>query len=163
MQASTSMTYEMVKEKVISYLAALSLEERSIAFIHLYPKNKDHSPFLLDETVPFSYYATISNDLVTITSLATQEDAWTLPHYFQSHLKSAANSLFEPMESLIGDVDPHYYLDQVWTILDKIQQQRRGMRSWHLRTLRESPRCLARRAPSSAEVLSPPQRNSLYN
>ncbi len=128
MQASTSMIYEMVKEKVISYLAALSLEERSIAFIHLYPKNKDYSPFLLDETVPFSYYATISNDLVTITSLATQEDAWTLPHYFQSHLKSAANSLFEPMESLIGDVDPHYYLDQVWTILDKIQQQRRRIR-----------------------------------
>lgn len=32
------------------------------------------------------------------------------------------------MESLIDDVDPHYYLDQVWTILDKIQQQRRRIR-----------------------------------
>lgn len=120
--------YQKIKKTLLDGLSEWTVEDKIFALVALYPKVVTHPPFLLDETRPFSYYQKISNDLLEVISLSTEAEAFNLPNYFNQQMKSQEIGKFSEVEAVLGDVDPSYYLDQIWAVIEKIQNNRRRIR-----------------------------------
>lgn len=123
-----SVSYQEVKCQLLQELQLQSEEERMFTFLALYPEKKVSVPFILADGSTFSYREKMANDLLEVVSIATAANARTLPHYFDRQLSSDEREVYTEIEGILGDVDPSYYLDQVWEILEKIQNNRRRIR-----------------------------------
>lgn len=94
----------------------------------LYYCTQDFEQQKLMEIVPsefvFCYPATINSTELSLSAYASDTWPMTLPHYFLAMRQQLQLQEYEPLEQLIGDVDPEYFLDQIQVILEKKAQQR---------------------------------------
>lgn len=75
--------------------------------------------YCIQEDQPFAFYHEVSNQYLKIVSISQNEWAFTLPNYFAYQKVEDDVPTFAEMESLLGDVDPDYYLAQVSLLLDR--------------------------------------------
>lgn len=126
--AEENLDYQKVKQQFLSLLQGKTQEERMLFILALYPEESISVPFILEEQMSFSYCEKISNDLLEIVSVSTQKNAFCLPHYFNRQLTLAERQVYSEVETILGDVDADYYLDQIWAILEKVHSDRRRIR-----------------------------------
>lgn len=110
--------------------SALEKNERERrAFLEaLFPRDNSEMFCGIEVSVPLAYYASLSNESLTVASLSVEEWPLTLPRYFSNLRTKQIEPVYKELVCLIGDVDPAYYLDQVQVVIEKILVQRRQIR-----------------------------------
>ncbi|MHC5268005.1 DUF1803 domain-containing protein [Enterococcus sp. LJL98] len=120
--------FESVKQELQAFARNQTEAKRLLLLSALYPQQTLPLPFILSEDLPFCFCEKASNDLLEVVTFSTHPHEFCLPRYFNRTQCEDERLIFSSIEALIGDVDPDYYLDQVWALLEKIQGQRRRIR-----------------------------------
>ncbi len=105
-----------------------SVAEQLTNLILLTDNHCDFAPFLLPEKVNFAFFSKLENDFGAVYSFSLKKTDFNLPNYFLWQRQGAAGHSFSSLEQLIGDVEPNYYLDQIFVVLEKILVGRRRIR-----------------------------------
>lgn len=132
--ANPSLTedHEMLAQWVDRLIVELREQPIQVQLTHLIlllQTPQEFSPFLLPEEVTFAFSHQVGNDLGVFYSIGLDENSCNLPNYFLLQRQAHTQTQFPQLQRLIGDVDPDYYIDQAFVVLDKILAKRRRIRS----------------------------------
>lgn len=120
-----------IDEWVALFMAELQekpISEQLMSLVLLADNACEFAPFRLPEKVNFAFFSQLENDLGSLYSFSLKRTAFNLPNYFLWQRQHSKDHSFFSLEQLIGDVEPNYYLDQVFVILEKILAGRRRIR-----------------------------------
>lgn len=117
-QIEESKKISQLTQVLLSQLKSKSQTELALYLCNLLQKTSSETYLLADEQM-YAFYQEIGNKRLKIVTIATEEWTQTLPSYFAYLQTEEKCAVFTEMENLLGDVDPDYYLDQLFLLVEK--------------------------------------------
>jgi len=111
--------------------------QKMIMIESLYQAIDFETPIILTEDIPVVYAETVESDLLKVISFTNDLWAYNLPNFFKYQKLQMTRPEFSNLDKLLGDVDPVYFLDQIFVIIEKIMRGERIRKSIFLTALEE--------------------------
>ncbi|MEG0293933.1 DUF1803 domain-containing protein [Enterococcus sp.] len=124
-----------IAQELIENLENYSKEQQILHIEALYQRIGQHPPIEITEEYPMLILNSIETDLLKVLSFEKERWAFNLPNYFQAQRMQTKKTEFEAMTALIGDVNPSYYLDQVFVLVEKMTEGQKVRESIFLKSL----------------------------
>ncbi|GGI64548.1 DUF1803 domain-containing protein [Enterococcus alcedinis] len=124
-----------IAQELIENLGNYSKEQQILYIEALYQRIGQHPPIEIAEEYPMLILNSIETDLLKVLSFEKERWAFNLPNYFQAQRMPTIKTEFEAMTALIGDVNPSYYLDQVFVLVEKMTEGQKVRESIFLKSL----------------------------
>lgn len=133
-QTSNCEVNRVASDFVLS-LANYSNDRKMLIIESMYQAIDFETPIILTQDIPIVYVETVETDLLKVISFTNQPWAYSLPNYFKNQELQMTRLEFSALDQLLGDVDPIYFLDQVFVIVEKIIRGERIRKSIFLTAL----------------------------
>lgn len=126
---------DQVASDFVLSLANYSNDRKMLIIESMYQAIDFETPIILTQDIPIVYVETVETDLLKVISFTNQPWAYSLPNYFKNQELQMTRLEFSALDQLLGDVDPIYFLDQVFVIVEKIIRGERIRKSIFLTAL----------------------------
>lgn len=122
---------------LFEWLATFSREQQMQVIASLYQMIDRKTPIITKVELPLLFVEVNQTDLLAIVHFTTEEKTFSLANYFKTQRTQIGIERFEAVTQLLGDVDPKYYLDQAFVIVDTLRQGRKVRKSIFLESLEQ--------------------------
>lgn len=124
-----------IAQELIENLGNYSKEQQILHIEALYQRIGQQPPVKIAEEYPMLILHSIETDLLKVLSFEKERWAFNLPNYFQAQRIPIKKSEFEAITAVIGDVNPNYYLDQIFVLVEKLMKGQKVRESIFLKSL----------------------------
>lgn len=111
--------------RINEQLNGFTMEQQMQIIAKWYQSIDFETAILVPQDVPFLFIDSVETDLIKILSFASSRRSQSLPNYFKAQRQKIHWADYNAFNRLLGDLDPTYFLDQVFMIVEQISQEKR--------------------------------------